>query len=145
MLKTWRFAGVLLGVALVSTGCDKSGTTPPPGKPQDETYAKKLIGVWEGTDKVFGPVNVEFKADNGVAMTLGAKDKDPLQMTGTFKVVKEEGKTVTIETEVAPNIPGAKEKLEAKKKTSTVTFDDADNITLTIPGEEEPKKLKRKS
>src|SRR6185503_2996636 len=79
MLKTWRFAGVLRGVALVSTGCDKSGTTPPPGKPKDETNAKKLIGVWEGTDKVFGPVSVEFKADNGVAMSLGAKDKDPLQ------------------------------------------------------------------
>ena len=148
MSMTWRFAGMLLGVAVLSAGCEKSATSGP-GKPGDETYAKKLVGVWEGSEDFGGkavPFTVEFMADNGLKMSMGLPDgKDPFVLTGTWKLVKEEGKTLTIETELAPNIPEAKQKPEPSKKTMSVTFDDANNITTTQPDKKETKKLKRKS
>jgi hypothetical protein len=144
MTKTWRFAATLLGVALLSAGCEKSATTGP-GKPGDETYAKKLVGVWEGSEDFGGKsetVTIEFKADNTMKIAMG-----PIAMVGTWKVVKEEGKTVTIETEVTLDIPELKGKDTPKpdKKTLTATFDDANNITMTQPDKPDPKKLKRKS
>jgi hypothetical protein len=146
MSKTCRFAGILLGIALLSAGCDKSATTGP-GKPGDETYGKKLVGVWEGTEegkKGEKPetVTVEFKADNTMKIIMG-----PFALAGTWKVAKEEGKTVTIDTEVTLDIPELKEKDKPKadKKTFTVTFEDANNITLTPTDKPDPKKLKRKS
>jgi hypothetical protein len=138
----------LLGIALLSAGCEKSATTGP-GKPGDETYGKKLVGVWEGSEDFGGksvPFTVEFMADNGLKMSMGPPDeKEPLVMTGTWKLVKEEGKTVTIETELALNVPEVKEKSKPSKKTLTVTFDDANNITTTQADKPESKKLKRKS
>src|SRR5262245_50283788 len=69
-----RVAGVQFGVALVAAGCDRSSTTGP--KPADDTYAKKLVGVWEGTEE--GPKGdkpetgtVEFKADHGLKIAMG--------------------------------------------------------------------------
>ena len=143
MSMSWRVAGGLLGVVFLAAGCEKSSTTS--GKPGDETYAKKLVGVWEGTEE--GPkagkpetVTVEFKADNTMKIAMG-----PFEMKGTWKVAKEEGKTVTIDTEVTLDIPELKDKQKADKKTFTVTFDDENNITMTPTDKADPKKLKRKS
>jgi hypothetical protein len=147
MFRTWRLAGVFVGVALVSAGCDKSGSTSGPGKPDGETYGKKLVGVWEGTEegaKGDKPetVTVEFKADNGLKIAMG-----PFELAGTWKVAKEEGKTVTIDTEVTlAGFPEAKEKPKADRKTFNVVFEDADTIVMSHVGDKpDPKKLKRKS
>src|SRR5262249_16394814 len=155
MSMTWRFAGMLLGVAILSAGCDKSSTTGP-GKPGDETYAKKLVGVWEGSpegkDAAFGPFTMEFKADNGFKFAMGPSGKDQLAMTGTWKLVKEEGKTVTVETETENPFAGiggakdAKGPAKTDKKTLSVAFEDANSIVVSKVGEKpEPIKFKRKS
>ncbi|HKB04323.1 MAG TPA: hypothetical protein VKD90_19015 [Gemmataceae bacterium] len=140
-----RVAGVLFGVALVAAGCDKSSTTGP--KPADDTYAKKLVGVWEGTEE--GPkgdkpetVTVEFKADHGLKIAMG-----PFELEGTWKTIKEEGKTVTVETEVTlAGMPELKDKPKADKKSFNIVFEDANNIVMSKVGDQpDPKKLKRKS
>src|SRR5262245_36968476 len=140
-----RVAGVLFGVALVAAGCDKSSTTGP--KPADDTYAKKLVGGWEGTEE--GPkgdkpetVTVEFKADHGLKIAMG-----PFELEGTWKTIKEEGKTVTVETEVTlAGMPELKDKPKADKKSFNIVFEDANNIVMSKVGDQpDPKKLKRKS
>jgi hypothetical protein len=148
MSKTWRFAGMLLGVALLSAGCEKSATTGP-GKPADETYGKKLVGVWEGTpegkDDFPGPITFEFKADNSLKMTLGAAEKKSFEMTGSWKLVKEEGKTLTLDSEMTSPFDDPKGPKKTQKKTLSVVFDDADTITISEVGEKpNPLKLKRK-
>jgi hypothetical protein len=145
MSKSWRVAGVLLGIVFLSTGCEKSSTTPPAGKPGDETYAKKLVGVWEGTEE--GPkgdkpetATIEFKADNTMKIAAG-----PFEMKGTWKVVKEEGKTVTIDTEMSsPFDEPGKGPAKTKAMSFSIVFDDANNITMTPTYKNDPKKLKRK-
>jgi len=140
-----RVAGVLLGVVFLTTGCDKSSTTPP-GKPGDETYGKKVVGVWEGTDpEMKGPkgesMTMEFKADGGFKVSLGP---DPI-ITGTWKLVKEEGKTLTIDTEasfVGFGDPKAPAKVD--KKTVSVVFEDADTIVMSGGDKPKSEKLKRK-
>jgi hypothetical protein len=137
-------AGVLLGVAVVSVGCDKSGSTA--GKPADETYSKKLVGVWEGTEegaKGDKPetVTFEFKADTGLRVAAG-----PIELTGTWKVVKEEGKTLTVDTEMSfPPLGDPKAAPKPDKKTLSVTFEDANTIVVTPTDKHDPKKLKRKT
>jgi hypothetical protein len=144
MSMTSRFAAVLLGVALVSAGCDKSSTTPP-GKPADETYGKKLVGVWEGTDpEMKGPkgesMTMEFKADGGFKVALGP---DPI-ITGTWKLAKEEGKTLTVDTEASFGDPKAPGKPE--KKTMSIVFEDENTIEVSQGGgKAKSEKLKRKS
>jgi hypothetical protein len=127
-------AVVLLGFALGSAGCS-------------EAYGKKLVGVWEGTEegaKGDKPetVTVEFKADNTLRIAMG-----PFELTGTWKVTKEEGKTVTIDTEVTfPGFPEMKDKPKADQKTFNVVFEDANTIVMSQVGDKpDPKKLKRKS
>ena len=147
MSVSWRVVGVLLGVAILSAGCDKSSTTPPAGKPGDETYAKKLVGVWEGTDPdMKGPkgesMTMEFKADGGFNVSMGA---DTI-ITGTWKLVKEEGKTVTIDTEASlVGFGDPKAPAKADKKTLSLVFEDADTIVMSQPGDKpKTEKLKRK-
>ena len=148
MSTTWRFAGVLFGVVFVAAGCDKSSTTPPPGKPQDETYGKKLVGVWEGTPEDAPKsltITVEFKADNGFKMTMGA-EKDRFESTGTWKLVKEEGKTLTVETEATYPFQDPKGPKKTEKKTLSVEFEDAETIVISsVEGKQDRLKLKRKS
>jgi hypothetical protein len=154
MSKTWRFTGMLLGVAVLSAGCDKSATSGP-GKPGDETYAKKLVGVWEGSPEgeaaALGPLTAEFKADNGFKFTVGS-GKEKLEMPGTWKLVKEEGKTVTVETETENPFAGiggakdAKGPAKTEKKTFSIVFEDPNTIVMSKVGEKpDPVKLKRKS
>jgi hypothetical protein len=57
-------------------------------------------------------------------------------------LAKEEGKTMTIDTEVS--IKGFGEPGKSDKKSFTIVFDDADTITMTRTDKAEPKKFKRK-
>src|SRR6478752_3344958 len=104
-----RASFLTLGLAAaLMAGCDKSattaaagaGTTAAPGKPPDSGAANKLVGTWESVDepKKGEPddkTTVEFKADGGMKIVMG-----PFEMTGTWKMAKDEGKTVTIDTDV---------------------------------------------
>jgi hypothetical protein len=144
-----------LGLAAVlATGCDKKATTPPadtsattaaPGKPADSGAGKQLVGVWESVEeaKKGGPdekSTVEFKADGGMAITMGGGPK-AFELIGTWKTAKDEGKTVTIDTDVT--IKGFPEG-KSDKKVFKITFDDADTMTMTRADQNEPKKFKRK-
>jgi hypothetical protein len=137
MSTTRRVGAVLVCVLVLSAGgCS-------------EPYSKKLVGTWEGTEDMLGKsetVTFEFKPDGGLRLALG-----PFEMTGTYKVAKEDGKTVTLDTEMTGlNIGGKtlgdeKTKTKGDKKTITVVFEDADTISVTSPdGKQETKKLKRK-
>lgn len=146
MCKSWRVVGVLVAAAVAAAGCDKSGTTGP--KPADETYAKKLVGVWEGAEEdAKGPkgesMTMEFKADGGFKVSLGPADL----ITGTWKVVKEEGKTVTVDTEAAfAGVGDLKGSGKAEKKTLTAVFEDANAVVISQGGDNpKPTKFKRKA
>jgi hypothetical protein len=141
--------GVLLGLGLVFVvGCDKSGTTSAGGgKGGDELYSKKLVGVWEGKEEGKGgdkdeTITVEFKADGGFKVAMG-----PFDLVGTWKLVKEDGKTVTVDTEVTfPGFGDEKAKGKSDKKTLSVVFEDANTVVMSKVGEKpDPLKLKRKS
>jgi hypothetical protein len=143
MSMSWRVAGVLVGVALATAGCDKSSTTGT--KPADETYAKKLIGVWEGSEDFGGKaetITVEFKADNGFRIAMG-----PFESTGTWKATKEEGKTVTVDTEGSdPLAEPGKGPNKTEKKTLSIVFEDANTVVMSQVGDKpNPLKLKRKT
>jgi hypothetical protein len=141
-------AVVLIAVGLAAAvGCEKAGsTTATTAKGAEEQYGKKLVGVWEGSEELAPgkseTVTVEFKADQGFKVAMG-----PFDMTGTWKLVKEEGKTVTVETEVTmPGFGEEKKPGKSNKQTFTVTFEDANTVVMAeVGGKPDPKKLKRKS
>ena len=150
-MRSWLRLALLTAAfgTIAAAGCEKNGTsaTGGPGKAAEETYAKKLVGIWEGTEEVKEgekpePVTVEFKADGGFKVTMG-----PFDLTGTWKQTKEEGKTVTVDTEVS--FPGFGEKKgpgKSDKKVFSIVFEDANTIVMTeVGGKPDPKKLKRKS
>jgi hypothetical protein len=139
MSTTRRVGLVIVCAVLVSaSGCS-------------EPYGKKLVGTWEGTEQPPGGgkaevITFEFKADGTMRLAGG-----PIELTGTYKVVKEDGKTLTLDTEVTGlNIGGQtlgdeKAKPKGDKKTLTVVFEDDDTIVMTpADGKQEAKKLKRK-
>ncbi len=108
--------------------------------------SKKLIGTWEGTVDVgegkTGQITTEFKGDGSFKSAMG-----PFEMKGTWKLVKEEGKAVTVSTEVAivgigdPSAPPKMNKL-----TFQVVFEDANTVVMSeVGGKPDPIKLKRKS
>jgi hypothetical protein len=130
----------LVGLALIFTaGCGGG-------------YGKKLVGTWEasapasaGKDNPFGDlgtITVEYKADGGLRMAIG-----PIEMNGTYKVIKEDGKVVTVEAEMTSGKMGDL-KMDPKdkegKKTFTITFEDDDTITMDPKDKPDPMKLKRK-
>jgi uncharacterized protein (TIGR03066 family) len=147
------FLTIGLGVALV-TGCDKSATTPAagtptttaaPGKPADSDAGKQLVGVWESVNEpkkgeADDRATVEFKADGGLTITMGSPPMT-FEMTGTWKMAKDEGKTVTIDTDLTlKGFPDGK----SDKKVFKITFDDADTMTMTPADKPDPKKFNRK-
>src|SRR3954468_2189686 len=95
--------------AALMAGCDKSPTTAAggastsgaPGKPADAGAGKQLVGVWESVEEAKkgekgepdDKATVEFKADGGLTIAMG-----PFEMTGTWKLAKDEGKTLTVDT-----------------------------------------------
>jgi hypothetical protein len=141
-----------LGIALM-IGCDnKSGSTssgavsgsgaaPSKNGGGDDGYGKKLVGVWEGKDKE-ETMTVEFKADGGMKISMG-----PIELKGTYKVVKEDDKTVTFDAELAfEGFGDPKAPAKADKKTLTATFEDANTIVMQHVGDKpDPRKLKRKT
>jgi len=134
-------------VAALMTGCDKAATTASggastttaPGRPGD-TADSKLAGVWESVEegkKEDDKATAEFKSDGGLSIVMG-----PFEMTGTWKLVKEEGKTMTIDTELS--IKGFGEPGKSDKKSFKIVFDDNDTMTMTPTDKPDPKKFKRK-
>jgi hypothetical protein len=145
---------VALGICMVfAFGCEKSGTSggsttvSTSGAPSkgggDDAYSKKLVGVWEGKEDFGGKeeiVTVEFKSGGGFSAAMG-----PLEFTGTWKLIKEDGKTVTFETEVTLKGFDDPKSPKPDKKSFTAVFDDADTFTMSRnEGKPDPKKLKRK-
>ncbi len=156
MSGSWRIGLVSSALSvLLFAGCEKSGSssgTPAKGtgstsapSPNNDLYSKKLPGVWEGTEDVGGGksenVTVEFKPDGGFSVVMG-----PFAMKGTWKLVKEEGKKLTIDTEVTfEGLGNPKEPAKPDKKTLLVAFEDADTIVMSKVGDKpDPRKLKRK-
>jgi hypothetical protein len=153
MPRNWRVGIVALGLLIALTaGCKKSGSTPGgsdgPGAPAKEgggeSYSKKLVGVWEGTEDFGGKAETltfEFKGDGGLSIATG-----PFKMTGTWKLVKEEGKTLTLKTQATPagfEDPKGKEKQD--EKSFSIVFQDPDTIVMSnLEGKREAKPLKRK-
>src|SRR5262245_59613065 len=113
MPTTTRAGFFALGVAAaLFTGCDKSATTPAgsstttagPGKPADSGASSKLVGTWESVEEAKKgepdlKATMEFKADGGITITMGNPPMT-LELTGTWKMAKDDGKTVTIDTDL---------------------------------------------
>ncbi len=156
MSKLWRTNLVAFGLCVLAfaSGCDKKassgaavpgGPTAPP-KADAALYSKKLIGTWEGTVDVgegkTGQITTEFKGDGSFKSAMG-----PFEMKGTWKLVKEEGKAVTVSTEAAIvgiGDPSALPKMN--KLTFQVVFEDANTVVMSeVGGKPDPIKLKRKS
>ena len=134
MTWTYRSGAPFIGIALVATGCDSKGSSAPAGSGADG-YGAKLVGTWEEDGaKKDEAVTMEFKADGSCKLVMG-----PIDMAGTYKVTKEEGKVVSFDMEL--KFGGEKDK---GKQTFTATFDDADTITMTPTDKPDPKKMKRK-
>jgi hypothetical protein len=150
-----RIHAAALGLCIVlAAGCEKSGTTggagstttgaPAPAKGGgDDAYSKKLVGIWEGKEKLGDKeeaMTVEFKADGSMKIAMG-----PFEMKGTWNVTKEEGKKVTLDTETTLDLGDPKLPAKSDKKTLLATFEDADSMVLEKVGEKpDPLKLKRK-
>jgi hypothetical protein len=125
-----------------SVGFGAPATMAAPTKDSPDSNAKKMVGVWEGTEDFGGKtetITLEFKKDGVMTINLG-----PFKLTGTYKVTKEDGKAVHIDSELT--IEGfGDDKSKVDKKSLKVEFDDADNITVSKAGDKpDPKKFKRK-
>ena len=158
MFRSLRFNAVLLSSAIVfAAGCEKSSTTgsggggsggtPPRAGKTDDGAGKKLVGTWEGTDESMPdkdgkPVTVtfEFKADGKMAINMG-----PFDLTGTYKVTKEDGKTLTVDTEMSLPDLGGKGAGNSDKKVFTITFENDNTIVMTPTDKKDPKTFKRKA
>ena len=153
-----RMLAVAVGLSIcLMAGCDKSGSTgtgsgtgvgtssPPPSKGGDSSYAKKLVGVWEGTEEFdkgkVETVTLEFKGDGGLSMVMG-----PFKLTGTYKVTKEDGKTLMMDTEMTiEGFDDPKGKAKPDKKEMKVVFTDDNTIVMSkTEGKAEEKTFKRK-
>ncbi|HVK07885.1 MAG TPA: hypothetical protein VM597_03810 [Gemmataceae bacterium] len=135
----------VVALALASAaGCDNKSSSAAGGgdKKGDagkaDGYAAKLVGTWleadAPADKKDDAARVEFKADAGMKIEMG-----PFEMAGTYKVTKDDGKTVTFEALLDHPF----EKGKKDTKTFTATFDDADTMTMTPTDKSDPKKFKR--
>jgi|SRR4051812_5583232 len=136
--------------AALMAGCDKSPTTAAggastlgaSGKPADAGAGKQLVGVWESVEEAKkgepdDKATVEFNADGGLKIAMG-----PFEMTGTWKLAKEEGKTLTVDTDVVMKGFGEG---KSDKKSFKIVFDDANTMTMTPTEKPDPKKFKRKT
>ena len=86
-------------------------------------------------------VTLEFKGDGGLSMVMG-----PFKMKGTYKVTKEDGKTLMMDTEMT--IEGFDDpmgKAKPDKKAMKVVFTDDNTIVMSkTEGKAEEKTFKRK-
>jgi len=155
MSNSWRANAIAFGICVILiAGCDKndpSGKSPAPGggpttppKSEGGVYAKKLVGTWEASEDVGGKAEIitaEFKTDGGFKMLMG-----PFEIKGTWKLVKEEGKTVTVSTEAAlEGLGDPKAPPKMDKKTLKAVFEDDNTVVISKEeGKPEPLKFKRK-
>jgi len=145
MTFAWRLGSILFGavvaLALGYTG-DLTAAPIKPEKGKDDEYSKKLVGVWEGKEEAKDggkpeTLTVEFKADGSFKITMG-----PFDVIGTWMSVKEEGKTLTVDTEATLAGLG---KDKSQKKTFSIVFDDVNTIVMSPAGAKaDPKTLRRK-
>jgi hypothetical protein len=144
-----RLSFALIGaVALSVIGEVRNGTAAPirPEKDKENAYAKKLVGTWVYKDdgaKGGASIDftIEFKADGDLKMSVA---QGQFEVSGTWKAVKEEGKTVTIEAEMTLQGVGGGAGAR-QQKTLSVVFEDADTIVITAVGDKpDPRTLKRK-
>lgn len=151
-----RVCAGMLGLCFVlATGCDKSSSSPAGGTTTtsgaapnrggggEDNYSKKLVGEWEAKEKIEGKeetISFEFKSDGSAKMSMAF-----IEMKGTYKVTKEEGKTVTISTEMELEGFGDAKAPPKKDVVLTATFEDADTMVLQKVGDKpDPRKFKRK-
>jgi hypothetical protein len=97
-------------------------------------------------------MTVEFKENGELKLDV------IFELTGTWKAVKEEGNTLTIDTEVempdfkfeattkdGKTVQKSEESIKKERKTFTITFDGPDAMTMTDAGDkQQPMKFKRK-
>ena len=154
MSNSWRASAIAFGIGVILiTGCDKKGSTPSaapggpsvPPKADAALYSKKLVGNWEATEDIGGKaetITMEFKADGAFKLVMG-----PFDIKGTWKLVKEEGKTVTVSTETTfEGFGDPKAPAKANTKTLIAVFEDANTVVISQEGNKpDPKKFKRKS
>jgi hypothetical protein len=154
---------IAIAAVLSGAGCGKKSSPTTGGdNPGPSASAAKLVGTWESEPeqaevngkKVGKPMSmtVEFKANGELKLDVF------FELTGTWKVVKEEGNTLTIDTEVGmpdfkfesktekgKTVEKTEEGVKKERKTFTITFDGPDVITMTdVDDKPQPMKLKRK-
>jgi hypothetical protein len=151
---------VAVAAVLASSGCGKKSSSS--SGQSSGPSAAKLVGTWQ-TEPEQAEVNGK-KVGKSISMTAEFKEDGKLkldmffELNGTWKVVKEEGNTLTIETEVEmPNfkfeattkegktVEKTQETKKKERKTFTVTFDGPDAMTMTdVDDKPLPMKFKRK-
>lgn len=155
------------GVLVLCVGCPGDETRAPKedsgaGAPRGEATTRfeapasdtqKLIGLWKGTESMQGgpdakieaseeeeiELSVEFKDDGSMTMDVGL----PVEMSGTWKLAKAEGNTLTVNTvidtpsgEFSVDEEGAKAtekvgmKTEKEELEFTIVFDTDDRIIM---------------
>jgi hypothetical protein len=142
-----RFKLLLICTALgIAAGYESNGTVSGAPIKEGEGYSKKLVGTWEGTDEDMkdkegkpGVISVEFETDGKLKISVG-----PFDLTGTWKVAKENGKTLTVDTEVSFPDFGGKGESKSDKKTFSITFENDNTIVMSPTDKKDPKTLKRK-
>jgi hypothetical protein len=153
-----------LAAVLASAGCGKK-SSPSPSTSDGQTSGPsgaKLVGTWQ-TEPEQVEVNGK-KVGKPMSMTAEFKENGELkldvifELTGTWKAVKEEGNTLTIDTEVGmpdfkfeqttkdgKTVQKSEESVKKERKTFTITFDGPDAMTMTDVGDKpDPMKFKRK-
>jgi hypothetical protein len=133
---------VAIGLWVPGDTSHATGAPIRPEKGKGAAYAEKLVGTWvSAIDEQDGEARfdrtVEFAADGGLKMSDG-----PADLSGRWTIVKEEGKTLTVEFavwlgEVRDRLPN--------KKTFLITFEDRDTIVMSMVGDRpNTRTLKRK-
>jgi len=140
----WRLGSGVVGALALGFTADLTAAPIKPEKDKGDEYSKKLVGVWEATEvnKKGGQPDtftIEFKAGGELKMTVLG-----FELVGTWKRIKEEGKTVTIDAELSMTDAGKKTS-PSKTVTLSVVFENGDEAVISVVGDKpEPKILKRK-
>jgi hypothetical protein len=153
-----NLVAVAVAAVLAGAGCDKKASPTSGG----QTSGAKLVGTWE-TEPEQAEVNGK-KVGKPMSMTAEFKENGELkldvifELKGTWKAVKEEGNTLTIDTEVempdfkfeattkdGKTVEKSQESTKKERKTFTITFDGPDAMTMADTGDKPlPMKFKRK-
>jgi hypothetical protein len=143
----WRVSSTLIGAVALWALVDASSAVAAPIRPEkdkDVEYGKKLVGTWVYKDdaKNGGPSSdftIEFKAGGGLKMSV---DQGKFELSGTWKSVKEDGKSITIDVELSLDGPAG---MKSQQKTLSIVFEDGDTIVISAVGDKaDPRTLKRK-